>query len=270
MLKSLFKQKNKLRPIDIAQIPAGKRVYAVGDVHGRNDLLKELLRKILEDDHNRGPAEMQIIMLGDLVDRGPDSAGVIDTAMALKDWKPETRFLTGNHEEVFLDAIQSGDPKSVRFFVRIGGESTILSYPISRKDYLKLDMKELTEKLPALIPQKHIDFLNSFEDQIIIGDYVFVHAGIRPGVALEDQETRDLRWIRGVFLNHKGDLEKVVVYGHTINKDVDEARSRIGIDTGAYDTGKLTAIGLEGGERWYLQTGEKKKDGKKSEKKKAG
>ncbi|MFC4292788.1 metallophosphoesterase family protein [Sphingorhabdus arenilitoris] len=267
MFKTLFKQKSKPRPIDAAQIPVGRRVYAIGDVHGRNDLLKELLRKILDDDNARGPADMQIIMLGDLVDRGPDSAGVIDTAMALKDWKPNTRFLTGNHEEVFLDAVNSGDPKIVRFFIRIGGESTILSYPISRKDYLKMDMKELAEKLPQIIPQRHVDFLTSFEDQIVIGDYIFVHAGIRPGVAIEDQEATDLRWIRGSFLNHKGDFEKVVVYGHTITKDVDESRSRIGIDTGAYDSGKLTAIGLEGGERWYLQTGEAKKGGKKSAKK---
>ena len=89
---------------------------------------------------------------------------------------------------------------------------------------------------------------------IIVGDYAFVHAGVRPGVPLDQQKTSDLRWIRDEFVGQRGDLEKVIIYGHTIYEDVDERGSRIGIDTGAYDSGKLTAIGLEGGERWYLQT----------------
>lgn len=254
MLGKFFKRSPKLRPVETARVPDGLRIYAIGDVHGRNDLLVELLRKILYDDHERGKADTQFILLGDLIDRGPDSAGVIETALALKDWRPSTRFLTGNHEEVFLDAIKSGDPKTVRFFIRIGGESTILSYPIPRSEYLTLDMEQLAVRLPELIPPNHVEFLDSFEDQIVIGDYVFVHAGIRPDVPLADQKTKDLRWIRNGFLDHKGDLEKVVIFGHTIFEEVEERGSRIGIDTGAYDSGKLTAIGLEGGERWYLQT----------------
>ena len=255
MIARLFSKKGKKRPLDSARIPDGKRVYAIGDVHGRNDLLKELLRKIIEDDHARGKAKTKIILLGDLIDRGPDSAGVIETAMELKAWKSNTRFLMGNHEEVFLDAIKSDDPKVTRFFIRIGGEETILSYPITRKEYLKLDMQQLSDRLPDLVPKKHIKFIESFDDQVTVGDYVFVHAGIRPGVPLKDQKTKDLRWIRSGFLDHKGDLDKVVVFGHTIFDDVQERGSRIGIDTGAYDSGVLTAIGLEGGERWYLQTG---------------
>ena len=255
MIKGFFKKNFKDRPIDSARIPDGKRVYAIGDVHGRNDLLKQLLRQIIHDDHTRGDAKMEVILLGDLVDRGPDSAGVIETAMQLKQWKPDTRILMGNHEEVFLDAVKSGDPKVARFFIRIGGESTILSYPITRMEYLKLDMEQLTERLPDLVPHSHIEFMESFEDRIIIGDYAFVHAGIRPGVPLDEQKKKDLRWIRDGFLDHKGDLEKVIIFGHTIYDEVEERGSRIGIDTGAYDSGKLTAIGLEGGERWYLQTG---------------
>ncbi|MBP7952209.1 MAG: serine/threonine protein phosphatase, partial [Sphingorhabdus sp.] len=126
--------------------------------------------------------------------------------------------------------------------------------PIPRSEYLTLDMEQLAVRLPELIPPNHVEFLDSFEDQIVIGDYVFVHAGIRPDVPLADQKTKDLRWIRNGFLDHKGDLEKVVIFGHTIFEEVEERGSRIGIDTGAYDSGKLTAIGLEGGERWYLQT----------------
>jgi serine/threonine protein phosphatase 1 len=137
---------------------------------------------------------------------------------------------------------------------RIGGEETVLSYPITRDEYMALDMEQLTERLATLVPQAHVAFVEGFEDQIIIGDYAFVHAGIRPGVALADQKPSDLRWIRDEFVGQRGDLEKVIVYGHTIYEEVEERGSRIGIDTGAYDSGKLTALALEGGDRWYLQT----------------
>ncbi len=256
MLKRLFQRTAAQRPIDTACLPDAMRVYAVGDIHGRNDLFQMLLAQIEADDAARGPANTQIILLGDLVDRGPDSAGVIDTAIALKERRPNSRFLLGNHEEVFLAACTDNDPKTTRYFLKIGGEPTIMSYPISRQDYIALDMEELTARIRTLVPAEHIQFLQGFENQIILGDYAFVHAGVRPGVPLNEQKAKDMRWIRDDFIGHKGDLEKVIVYGHTIYDDVDERGSRIGIDTGAYASGKLTAIGLEGGERWYLQTGE--------------
>ncbi len=256
MISRLFKKRFINRPIDSAAVPAGRRIYAVGDIHGRNDLFIDLLAQIEADDAARGAADTQIILLGDLVDRGPDSAGVIETAMALKLRRPNTSFLAGNHEEVFLAACRLRDTKTLRFFIRIGGEATIMSYPIARAEYLALDMAQLGARLASLIPEQHLAFLESFEDQIIIGDYAFVHAGIRPGVPLADQKTSDLRWIREDFVNQRGDLEKVIIYGHTIYEAVDERGSRIGIDTGAYDSGRLTAIGLEGEQRWYLQTGE--------------
>jgi serine/threonine protein phosphatase 1 len=255
MISRLFKKRIISRPIDTAVVPAGRRIYAIGDIHGRNDLFTDLLAQIEADDAARGAAQTQIILLGDLVDRGPDSAGVIDTAMALKAHRPNTAFLTGNHEEVFVAACRKRDTKTLRFFIRIGGEATIMSYPIMRTEYLALDMEQLSARLATLIPEEHLAFLESFEDQIIIGDYAFVHAGIRPGVPLAEQTTSDLRWIRDEFVAQRGDLEKVIIYGHTIYEEADERGSRIGIDTGAYESGKLTAIGLEGGERWYLQTG---------------
>jgi serine/threonine protein phosphatase 1 len=128
------------------------------------------------------------------------------------------------------------------------------SYPITRAEYVDLNIEQLTARLETLVPEEHMAFLESFEDQIIIGDYAFVHAGIRPGVPLSEQKPSDLRWIREEFVGQRGDLEKVIIYGHTIYGEVEERGSRIGIDTGAYSSGKLTAIGLEGGERWYLQT----------------
>ena len=254
MLARLFKRTATKRPLDTARVPNGVRVYAIGDVHGRNDLLLKLLDQIERDNIARGPAKTQIIFLGDLVDRGDDSAGVIETAMALRATGGNVRYLLGNHEEIFVKACRKRDLKTLRFFLKIGGDATLQSYPIPRSEYLTLTLEELAERLPSLVPEAHLAFLESFEDQIVVGDYAFVHAGIRPGVALSEQKRSDLRWIREEFTDHKGDLEKIVVFGHTIYPEVEERGSRIGIDTGAYASGVLTAIGLEGGERWYLQT----------------
>ena len=254
MLSRLFRKPDISRPLDSARVPEGMRVYAIGDIHGRNDLLLQLLVQIDTDDAARGPADTQIIFLGDLMDRGPDSAGVIDTAIGLRDAGRKVRYLMGNHEEVFLRACRKRDAKVTRFFLRIGGEETVLSYPISRAEYMTLDMDQLSERLGDIVPAHHLEFIDSFEDQIVIGDYAFVHAGIRPGVPLSEQTPSDLRWIREEFVDQQGDLEKVVVYGHTIYHEVEERGSRIGIDTGAYASDKLTALALQGGERWYLQT----------------
>lgn len=254
MLGRLFKRAAAKRPADSARVPQGVRVYAIGDIHGRNDLLQELVTRIDADDAARGPADTLIILLGDLVDRGSDSAGVIETAMALRQTGRKVRYLLGNHEEVFLAVCRNGDTKTLRFFLKIGGDATLLSYPITRAEYMALDLEELAERLPRLVPEAHLAFLESFEDQIVIGDYAFVHAGIRPGVPLSEQRRSDLRWIREEFTDHRGDLEKVIIYGHTIYDEVEQRGSRIGIDTGAYASGRLTAIGLEGGQRWLLQT----------------
>lgn len=254
MLGRFFNRSAKKRPIETARVPVGVRIYAIGDIHGRNDLFQALLNQIDADDAARGSADSQIILLGDLVDRGDDSAGVIETAMALRASGRNVRYLLGNHEEVFLKICRAPDAKLLRFFLKIGGDATLQSYPITRSEYLAMDMEQLAERLPSLVPTAHLEFLDSFEDQIIIGDYAFVHAGIRPDVPLSEQKRSDLRWIREEFTDHRGDLEKIIVYGHTIYPDVEERGSRIGIDTGAYASGKLTAIGLEGGERWFLQT----------------
>lgn len=254
MLGRLFKKAAISRPLDTARVPDGVRVYAIGDIHGRNDLLQALLAQIDADDAARGTADTQIIFLGDLVDRGPESAAVIETAMALKASGRKVRFLAGNHEEVFVKACRERDIKTLRFFLKIGGDATLQSYPITRAEYIDLDLEQLAERLETLVPEAHLAFLEGFEDMIVLGDYAFVHAGIRPGVPLDEQKKSDLRWIREDFVGQRGDLEKVIIYGHTIYESVDERGSRIGIDTGAYDSGKLTAIGLEGGERWYLQT----------------
>jgi serine/threonine protein phosphatase 1 len=234
-------------------VPQGERVYAVGDIHGRLDCLEALLPLIEADDSSRGPADTTFVFLGDLVDRGPDSSGVVQRLLEFSRGPRRTRFLLGNHEEVFLRAL-TGDSKATRYFARIGGRETILSYGFEEAEYQGLDYDEVTRLLLERVPQEHVEFLKSFEDQIEIGDYLFVHAGIRPDVPLDEQTRGDLRWIREDFLNHRQSFGKMVVHGHTITEEVEVRSNRIGIDTGAFSTGRLTAIGLEGTERWFLST----------------
>lgn len=253
MMMGLFRKRQIVEDVPLRTLPEGKRIYAVGDIHGRSDLLDDLLAQIDADDAARGPADSDLIFLGDLIDRGPDSAGVVERLLQLSLERPNTRFIKGNHEEILLHAI-GGDIEALRLFVRIGGRETILSYGVSEREYERSDYPELLALIQAHVPQRHIDFLGGFENLIEIGDYMFVHAGIRPGVAVVDQRVSDLRWIRTTFLDHPGEHGKLVVHGHSISEDVVVRGNRIGIDTGAYDTGRLTALGLEGTDRWFLAT----------------
>ncbi|MCZ8170492.1 MAG: metallophosphoesterase [Brevundimonas sp.] len=240
-------------PPSSAAVPAGQRVYAVGDIHGRADLFAELITAIEADDAARAPATTTVILLGDLIDRGPDSAGVIRLA---RDWQARrtVRILTGNHEEMFLAALHRADV--MRPFLRFGGRETLLSYPIDPEAYSRADIDEVMELARAAVPAEDLTFIAGFEDQVTIGDYHFVHAGVRPGQPLDAQRLGDLRWIREPFLTWAGDFGAVVVHGHTITEEPAIRANRIGIDTGAFDSGRLTALGLEGTDRWLLQTAE--------------
>lgn len=234
-------------------VPDGQRIYAIGDVHGRLDLLDRLIDQILEDDAIREPRDTLLIFLGDLVDRGSDSRGVVDRALELQQGPMPTRFLMGNHEEVFLRAIE-GDLRALRLLLRIGGRETVLSYGISADDYRNLDFDDLSKLLHEKVPREHVEFLSSFEEAIEVGDYLFVHAGIRPGITIAEQTAKDMRWIRDDFLRHRDSYGKLVVHGHTVTDEVDVRPNRIGIDTGAFASGRLTAIGLEADARWFLST----------------
>jgi len=234
-------------------VPDGVRVYAIGDIHGRLDLLGELLEQIDADDRRRAAAETQFVFLGDLVDRGPDSKGVVERLLALSKDAVPVRFLKGNHEEVFLRAV-GGDLKALRFLLKIGGRATIMSYGFDKAEYASLDFETLAQRLAERVPAEHVAFLSAFEEMIEVGDYLFVHAGIRPGIDLAAQKASDLRWIRDEFLDCREDHGKFVIHGHSITEDVDVQPNRIGIDTGAFDSGQLTAVGLEGAERWFLST----------------
>lgn len=251
-LRSLFSSASTPEAeIDLAPtaVPPGQRVYAIGDIHGRLDVFEKIVAQIETDDAARGPAETTMILLGDLIDRGPASAGVIAAA---RDWasRRTVRVLAGNHEEMFLASMT--DEGTLRHFLRYGGRETLLSYPISIEEYGPATLGELQDLMHERIPAADLEFLRGMEDLIRIGDYVFVHAGIRATAALEDQVTGDLRWIRGEFFDDPTPRDFAVVHGHTITQVPELEPRRIGIDTGAFATGCLTAIGLQGTDRWLI------------------
>lgn len=232
----------------------GARVYAVGDVHGRLDLLDQLLGKIEDDILERPADRILLLFLGDLIDRGPDSAGVIERLRTLDRFPAKTGFLMGNHEEVFLRALDA-EPGVGHDWLGFGGDACVESYGLSPTMLQALNEARLAETLRDAVPAAHIDFLRGFGDTFRFGDYLFVHAGIRPGVPVEEQDVHDLRWIRRPFLSDVKDHGFLVVHGHSISDGVEERSNRIGIDTGAYQTGVLTAIAVEDDRRWFLSTG---------------
>jgi serine/threonine protein phosphatase 1 len=236
-------------------VPPGVRAYAIGDVHGRRDLLDELLAAIDLDNDRRGTARTHLVMLGDLIDRGPDSRGVVERLRRFDLPGIELILLCGNHEEALLRLI-AGEQGLLDDWLTFGGSECLASYGVDPATLRGLSERDAGEVIRDAIPQSHKAFLQSFDDTVTIGDYLFVHAGIRPGVHLSMQLQRDLRWIRQPFLDDDRDHGCVVVHGHTISDEVMELPNRIGIDTGAYRSGRLSAIGLEGSARWFLDTGE--------------
>ncbi len=236
-------------PVVEASVPDGHRVYAMGDVHGCSELFLNLIEAIEVDNRDKGPAKTTAVLLGDLVDRGPDSASVLALA---REWQKfrDVRILAGNHEEMFLRAFE--DDELLRHFLRHGGRETLLSYGVDKRRFLTSSLEEIQQLMNELVPQADRDFIASFENIISIGDYIFVHAGIQPGLALEDQEITKLRWIREPFLSHMEPHAGVVVHGHTITEMPVDQGNRIGIDTGAYNSGRLTALVLEGDRRRYI------------------
>ena len=231
----------------------GHRAYVVGDVHGRLDLLDALLGKIHADIAQRGPCDTVLVFVGDLIDRGPDSAEVVERLRTYQHPGVRPIFLLGNHEEVLLRILE-GDASLISSWLKFGGAQCLASYGGDPKLLARLPQDEAVDQVRGTIPPEHVAFLNEFIDTFRFGDYLFVHAGIRPKIALEEQRQSDLRWIRDSFLFDDTDHGFVVVHGHTIAAQVEEKPNRIGIDTGAYATGVLTALGIEGSDRWFLDT----------------
>lgn len=233
--------------------PRGYRAYAVGDVHGRLDLLEDMLGLIEADASSRPKAKTVLVFLGDLIDRGPQSAQVVERLRLYRPSFATTRFLMGNHEEVMLRVLE-GDSALLGDWLKFGGGECVQSYGVDPAKLGTMPPRKALESVKSAIPQTHVDFLRSFADTASFGGYLFVHAGIRPGVSVHDQRQKDLRWIRDPFLEDESEHGVVVVHGHTISEQVELRSNRIGVDTGAYRSGILTALGIQGPERWFLQT----------------
>ena len=246
----LFKRNgsSKFRP----KVPEGQRFYVIGDIHGRCDLLDELILAIEEDDAQVGQAETTIIFLGDLVDRGPESARGSSKPRASGE-AAQVRYLAGNHEEMFLQSFE--DKEMLRHFLawRPRNRAQLRDQEKALQRTVAQGTAAGTARTGA---QKHRKFLGAMEDIILAGDYAFAHAGINPKRAIDDQQQSDLRWIRDRFLKHREPLTHVVVHGHTIFEDVEHTPYRIGIDTGAFRTGILTALVLEGDQRRIIRASE--------------
>lgn len=235
-------------------LPDDTRLYCVGDIHGRHDLLVEVLDRI-KLDVNGFSGRVVIVFLGDFIDRGMHSREVIEILLNSSWPSVEYVYLRGNHEQTFLAFLQE---ESVgRSWLSFGGQATLASYgvhlakiPTKREEFLRIQ-QELREK----VPHSHLDFLIKTTISFEIGSYFFVHAGIRPGYPISRQNPEDIMWIRDEFLNSKKQFEKIVVHGHTVTGDPEFLPNRINLDTGAYATGVLTCLVLEADQQRLIQTG---------------
>lgn len=235
----------------------GRLIYAIGDVHGRNDLLVRMMQQIRQDCGPRvrsGDDRAVVILLGDYVDRGGQSMQVINHILDLRvAGEFEIKALKGNHEEAFLKFIE--EPEFGPTWALHGGVETLASYGVrapSPRDTLEHWEKAHADFVGA-VPPFHRSFLETLSLTATFGDYVFVHAGVQPGRPLSEQQEHNLLWIRGEFLRHREPFEKRVVHGHTPAARVEILKTRIGVDTGAYASGVLSAVRLFEGQENIIQ-----------------
>lgn len=235
------------------RVPEGTRIYAVGDTHGCAERLRELHARIGEDAAGVSAGRRVVVYLGDYVDRGPDSRGLLDVLLHEPLPGFERVHLKGNHEDILLRFLE--DKSVCLHWMQYGGDATCRSYGVEPLSAPPVADRSgwLRERLRTAMPRGHLDFLNGLSLSRVEGDYLFVHAGIRPGVALDEQAAEDLLWIREPFLGSRADHGKVVVHGHTPAESPVRRRNRIGIDTGACYGGVLTALVLEGAAQRFLQ-----------------
>ena len=244
-----------LSPPNHPALPEGRLLYAIGDIHGRADLLDDMLRRIESDARATGPAErLTLVFLGDYVDRGSDSRAVVERLLSGLPRGFETHFLKGNHEAMLLDFLQ--EPQRLEHWLMNGGEATMCSYGVDTECLWRLGAaaEAWRDAFAKCLPEAHLEFLKSLKLSVSFGDYLFVHAGVKPGVPLAAQQEEDLIWIRGPFLNCAEPFGKIVVHGHTPGKAPVRRANRIGIDTGACFTNRLTALKLKDGSQEFLQT----------------
>ena len=236
-------------------IPDGLLVYAIGDIHGRRDLLEKMIAQISDDAkrHADLASPPMVVFLGDYIDRGADSKGVIEllTNELPSEWT--CRYLKGNHEDAALQFM--AEPQFGEIWRDFGGIETLRSYGVvPRREGPKIDWIGAARDFEQALPNAHRRFLGGLSRMEVVGDYVFVHAGLRPGLPLEMQSEQDLLWIRNEFLINTRASDKTVVHGHTPGENIQFGPGRIGIDTGAYLTGRLSAVGLRHSDCWFLST----------------
>ena len=250
-LLSLFRRK----PVEGSGVPAlqaGRRIYAIGDIHGFADRLDALLSMIAADVEASPQVQAEAVFLGDYIDRGPDSAAVLDR-LARRDIPLPFVALRGNHEALLLKALV--DPAGMAHWCRSGGGATLASYGIELQPNVR--GKTLTRAREALLermPEQHRSFLAGTALHYVAGPYTFVHAGLRPGVPLEQQREDDLLWIRDAFFRAAHSIDGVVVHGHTPRPRPENELHRINVDTGVFKYGTLTCVVLDGAERRFLST----------------
>lgn len=227
----------------LPSVPPRLRVYAIGDVHGRADLLDQTFSRIDADLKRDPPPRVLEILLGDYIDRGPASRQVLDRLIA-RSRQRRSVFLKGNHETYIDDFLRN--PASLDDWRQYGALETLMSYGLKPKvNAVATEQAELAREFEQALPAVHRQFLASLTTSFTCGDFLFVHAGVRPGVPLADQKEEDMLWIREDFLLCEDDFGKVVVHGHTPVREPDFHPNRINIDTGAYATGKLTCLVIE-------------------------
>jgi len=233
-----------------ARGPDGIRLYAIGDVHGRRDLLAEMHARIRAEIIRDHPSDWRIIHLGDYVDRGPDSKGVLDLLLSARLADKRVLLLAGNHDTGFLEFL--AHPLPTGLFALYGGVETARSYGVD----LRLDepvlFRESSRALARAVPPAHVGLLSKLEYSCVFGDFFFCHAGIRPGIPLCEQDRMDLIWIRDAFLDWPHLHPKVIVHGHTPTPEPEVMPNRVNVDTGACRTGRLTALVIDGGDKRLL------------------
>lgn len=234
---------------------AEPRIYAVGDIHGCVEELRALLGLIQVDAAAHSDREKVIIYLGDYIDRGPDSRGVVD--LLIKEPLPgfESVHLKGNHEDTLARFLE--DARIAPLWLSFGGAATLLSYGVQPPGFSASDaaLQRAGRELSASLPADHVAFYRRLRTKHLLGNYLFVHAGVRPGVPLGEQREEDMIWIRNEFLSSKADFGKIVVHGHNITPSPDIWPNRIGIDTGAFASGRLTCLVIDGSTRNFICTG---------------
>lgn len=252
MISGLFGSRARRSPSgETAKVPDGIRVFAIGDIHGRADLLDLVHERIEADLRARKPEKAVAVYLGDYVDRGADSYGVLERLSREAPAGVRRIFLKGNHEEML--ELFLGDPDVGNRWRQLGGTETLFSYGVDVNAALaRGGMAGLAQDFAKKVPPAHREFLAALELYTVLGDYFFCHAGVRPGVPLERQRAADLLWIRDEFLSSGASFGKVIVHGHSPVEMPDFRSNRINIDTGAYATNRLTCLVLEGSGRRIL------------------